>query len=385
MRGALGARQRESCDSGGYRMPTLPNDNRPTSEILDDDRTLSAIQCLPPLIRPIRPSPAEQIQVGVHPAIDLNPHPADGPSDGDSFYIISYLEDKVQKHKFTVLFDLIVLNKPAPLALLAISVLDETAKPLLYIPCEFVDLGRKKTDVSRDGLNISIGDQSDTFGHLSGDMDQLKVEGHADASGALDILLNMTAKGPTFNYLGMGMIPFPGGKKNYEYALPCMKTGGTLKVNGIPYNVTGTSWLDREWGDFAPAKWTWMSIKLENGVQIGIWDQQPYVANSNAHVGGQAFATMLDPNGGVSMTAVTIQEYGPGTSPGGKHKYADSWSITVPGRSQLTVRVLTDGQEINSNGPIPRLEARCSIEGEYDGADVTGAQAFVEVGTFAPA
>lgn len=350
-------------------------DKRPTSEILADDKSLSAI-----------------LQVGVDPAVDLDPHSPDGPSDGDSYYIVSYLQGN--GHKFTVLFHLIVLNKPSPpgpFALLGMSVLDEAANPPFFSK-EVPDIGKSKTTVPRGPLDIRMvaDDKVTTLGHLSGTMDQLTVEGHAtDSSGnsTLDIELKMTAIGPTFNYLGSGVIPFPGGK-DYEYAFPCMTTTGTLTVRGTQYNVTGTSWLDREWGHLGPAKWTWMSIQLDNGVQLGLWDEQPY-DKSDTHVGGRAFATILEPDGSVTVATVTIEETSPLTSSVSKHKYANSWTVTIPAlsgnaalpaKAVLNVKTVVNGQEINSNSPIPRLEAKCSVEGKYGGTDVTGVYAFVEVG-----
>jgi hypothetical protein len=355
-------------------MPTTPGDIPKTSDILRDDKSLSSI-----------------LRIGVDPAVDLDPHSPDGPSDGDSYYIVSYLQSN--RRWFTVLFHLIVLNKPSPpgpFALLGLSVLDETASPP-YFSKEVADIGKIRTTVPRGPLDIRmVAEDRTTLGHLSGTMDELTVEGHAtDTSGnsVLDVELNMTALGPTFNYLGSGVIPFPGGK-DYEYAFPYMHTSGTLTVNGTQYAVTGRSWLDREWGHLGPAKWTWMTIQLDNGVQLGIWDEQPY-DNSNTHVGGRAFATILDTHGSVTMTTLTIKEGSYWTSPTSNHTYANSWTVIIPAVSDdtalpakavLNVRVTVDGQEINSNSPIPRLEAKCAVEGEYENTQVTGVNAFVEVG-----
>jgi hypothetical protein len=356
-------------------MPATPSDSRPTSVILADDKSLSAI-----------------LEVGMDPAADLNPHPADGPSDGDSYYIVSYLQDN--GHKFTVLFHLMLLNKPSPpgpLALLGMSVLDDTADPP-YFSKEVCDIGKTKTTVPRGPLDIRMvaDDKVTTLGHLAGTMDQLTVEGHATDSSSnsiLDIELQMTAIGPTFNYLGSGVIPFPGGK-DYEYAFPYMTTTGTLTVKGNRYEVTGTSWLDREWGHVGPAKWTWMSIQLDNGVQLGLWDEQPY-DKSDTHVGGRAFATIQEPDGGIFLSTVSIVETSFWTSADGKRKYANSWTVTIPApsgnaalpaRAVLSVETVVDGQEINSNSPIPRLEAKCRVDGEYGNTPVKDVNAFVEVG-----
>lgn len=342
-----------------------------TSTILSDNKSLSAI-----------------LQVGVDVAKDLNPHAIAGPSDGDSFYIVAYLED--QGHLFTVLFHLILLNKPpGPLALWDISVLDETAR--VHYWSEDPDIGQTRTLVSRTGLDVRVftPDRLATSAYLFGTMDELSVGGHAENlehGAVIDWSLKMTAYGPTLNYLGAGMIPFPGGV-DYEYAFPCMSTGGTLTISGTPYSVSGMSWLDREWGHFGPAQWTWISIQLDGGLQIAVWDEQPYDSNPDSpHVGGRAFATILGPEGDLTVSTATVRESGHQQSQDGKRKYASSWIVSIPGNPDLNLTAVSLGQGIQEipSPLIPRLEARCSVAGSYKGTNLASAKAFVEVGNIPP-
>ncbi len=344
--------------------------NAKTSTILSDDKSLSAI-----------------LQVGVDAAKDLNPHAIVGPSDGDSFYIVSYLES--QGHLFTALFHLILLNKPpGPLALWDISILDEAAGHQVHYCSEDPDMGQTRTLVSRTGLDVRIftQDRLEMSGYLFGTMDALSVGGHATDSehgAVIDCSLKMTALGPTFNYLAAGMIPFPGGI-DYEYAFPSMATQGSLTISGKSYNVNGTSWLDREWGHFGPAQWTWISIQPDSGIQMAVWDEQPYDFNPNSpHVGGRAFATVLGTDGDLTVTTAIVQESGFQPSKDGKHIYASTWVVALPGNPNLTVTTVAPGQEIPSS-LIPRLEAKCSVSGKYKGTDLAGAKAFVEVGNIPP-
>jgi hypothetical protein len=329
------------------------------------------------------------LAVAVDPVQSLNPQPP--PSNGDSFYIVSYLEGK--GYKFTVLFHLMVLHAiprydiPAPAALLGVSVLDEAVTPPVYYPfTEIADMGLAKTNVS-PGLDIRIID-GEVSATLSGTIDALKITANLPAptpaptppagSSPLVLDLEMKAFGPIFNYLGAGIIPFSQGI-DYEYALPCMTTTGTLTLKGRGYDVKGTSWLDREWGDFAPAQWTWMSIQLCNGVQIAVWNQLR-LSSSTRYVGDQAFATILHCNDDVSVTPVTIVETSVETSLNGAGTYPNSWKVTISDRAELTVKTLVDGQQIKSN-LVPRMEAKCSVEGTYEGhdVDIEGSRAFVEV------
>ena len=347
----------------------MATNEKNTSAILADVNSLSAI-----------------LANEVNPTTDLPPHSPDGPSDSDSFYLLSYL--KGGGRTFTVLFHMIVLNRPSPpgpVSLVAISLLDDTRTPPSYFSKEVNDFGLKKTEVSKGGLDIRLytDDRSRPLGYLSGTMDLLKVEGRiTDDSGKpeLEIALTLHALGPTFPYLASGVIPFPGGL-NYEYAFPTMETSGVLTVEGKFYEVTGQSWFEREWGHVSSAKWTWINIQLNNGIRLAVWDQQKYDKASNSHVGGQAFCTILDTDGNITSTTAIIEECSSWSSPDSKQTYANSWKVTIPGKGELHVKTLMPGQEILSI--LPRIEAKCAAEGRYDDKEVTGA-AFAEVGEIPP-
>jgi predicted secreted hydrolase len=88
--------------------------------------------------------------------------------------------------------------------------------------------------------------------HVTGRFQQINVD------------LTLAHQGPLLANLGTGILPFYG-DINYEYALPNMKTSGSVVVDGKPYQVAGTSWFDRQWGQMGPSfwvhmKWTWMGI-----------------------------------------------------------------------------------------------------------------------------
>jgi hypothetical protein len=317
----------------------------------------------------------------VNPTLDLLPHSPTGSSDADSFYFLSYLESSGRK--FTVLFHLIILNKPSPpgpLSLLAISALDEgKPPPTNYFSGEVKDDGLKKTEISTAGLGIRVvgDDRARPLGHLFGTLDKLGLEGRAiDASGRqIELALTLHSRGPIFPYLASSVIPFPGGL-NYEYALPRMDTSGTLTLDGETCDVTGTTWCDREWGHVGPLKWTWINIQLNDDISVAIWDQQEYQEDApRVHVGGQAFATILDRWGNITITTAVIEESD--FKPVGERTYPNSWLVTIPGRGEITVKTLQPGQKIDSI--LPRIEAKCTATGSYEGSAITGA-AFAEIG-----
>jgi predicted secreted hydrolase len=152
-----------------------------------------------------------------------------------------------------------------------------------------------------------------------------------------------------------------------------METSGALTVGGKKYDVKGSSWLDREWGVFGPSKWTWMNIQLDSGAQISLWDEQEDDSNPNSYVGGsRKFATILKPNGELVVTTVAIKELGFWVSPNSGKKYANQWSVTIPGRADLKVKLLKDDQEIISAIGINRIEGKAKVDGTYEKKNVSG-------------
>jgi len=327
---------------------------RTTRDILAENKSISAVIDRQPIID--------------DPAKELLPHPR--YSDGDSYYIVSYVNGG--GHKFTVLFHLMLIVKAfgTPVAQLVISVLDETTGA--YFRKEVNKFWLIDTSVAPDKLNIAMPE-----GGLSGTIDQLIAKGHllVDSnvdSTQLDMQLTMKPRGPVLPNLVTGVIPFSEGI-DYEYAFPRMETSGVLTIGGKSYDVVGSSWFDREWGRFGPAKWTWMNIQLDNGVQISLWDEQDNAINPNSYVDGEhRFASILNPDGSLVVTSVDIKELGTWTSLKTQRTYANKWRVTIPGRGVLMVNVLQDGQEIVSELPAHRVEAKSSVEGTYADKRVKG-------------
>ncbi|MEV5409106.1 lipocalin family protein [Thermopolyspora sp. NPDC052614] len=188
--------------------------------------------------------------------------------------------------------------------------------------------------------------------------------------GSLDVELVPT--GPAMNYASTGLFNLADGVPNYEFALPQMRTSGTLVVNGTKHKVTGTSWLDRQWGEMPTSlvRWTWMNLDMPNGDKVAIWDT----------VGAKtkdSWATVLHPDG--SYHVVDVEPLAQGatrkwTSPATGQVYPTRWRIRIPAlRSELDVRITGDpDQEIGTPDGSGYLEATAAFTGDYMGKKVRG-------------
>lgn len=340
-------------------------------------------------------------------------------ADGDSYYIISYVKDS-QGHPFTVLFHFFIAYKETlersglkeALALLgldqgfaqvAVSILDETdaakdgyiSRAHQLTPGQIDLAGKAPSDNTELDLETPLG-------RLTGRIDSMRLQAAITKAGQAStgrydreewkIDLTMKDGGLLLPYLGVGIIPFDQ-EIDYEYALPSMVTSGTFSCGNNTYEVNGTSWFDREWGHFGPCKWTWMAIKLSNGVRIALWDQQNNNDHPQSFVEGQsAFATLLEPHGSIAVAPVDIKEEEGFDSPRSRRHYPSHWSVTIPAKQiELHVQLLRNNQEIIPHEEInsgkiltPRLEGKASVRGTYEGQKVEGS-AFVECFNLFPA
>jgi predicted secreted hydrolase len=210
---------------------------------------------------------------------------------------------------------------------------------------------------------------------LSGTMDAM----HLTASlpgGSLD--LRLSATGPVMYNGGTGLIPFLG-SSTYYYSLPDLRTSGTLTVNGATSQVTGKSWLDRQWGTWdwsQVGKWTWMAVQLDNGETLNLTDIFDPQGNENP------WATVLHRDGSesvVSIEPLASDATGFQTSPATGQRYAGQWTVRIPSLdTTLAVKARPTLQEIVIPGSSSGInEAASSVAGIYQGKPVTG-KAYVE-------
>lgn len=188
--------------------------------------------------------------------------------------------------------------------------------------------------------------------------------------GALDV--DMTPTGPAMNYASTGVFNLVDGVPNYEFALPEMRTSGTLVVDGKKHRVRGTSWLDRQWGEMplSLTRWTWMNLSMPNGDKVALWDT----------VGSRtkdSWATVLHPDGSydvVDVEPLVRSASRPWTSPATNQTYPTRWRVSIPAlRSELDVRITGNpDQEIETPDGSGYLEAAAAFTGTYDGKKVRG-------------
>jgi predicted secreted hydrolase len=290
----------------------------------------------------------------VHLPADQAAHP-DAPQEW--WYVVGHLT--AHGHRFG--YEVQIVAGATPYALIAIT--DKTTGQYYthsqgYSP--------DQTRFSTTTLDVRVPSAT-----LSGSMDGMHL--HATLPvGTID--LTLSAQGPPLYNNGTGLMPFLAGT-SYYYSLPSLASQGTLTVNNSTYQVTGQSWLDRQWGTWdwrTVQKWTWMAVHLSNGDRVNLWDL--FTPGSEFH-----YATVLHSDGTHEIVAVTPLADGTRdfwTSPTTGKRYGTRWTVTIPGLdATLAVSAYPQEQEIQAFGGI--FEGAATVTGWYQGKPTTG-QAYVE-------
>jgi predicted secreted hydrolase len=228
----------------------------------------------------------------------------------------------------------------------------------------------KDYKVSETTFSTASLDVQTPSGGVSGDASAIHVTGRFQR---INVDLTLANQGPLLANLGTGILPFYG-DINYEYALPSMKTVGSVVVDGKRYQVDGVSWFDRQWGQMAPSfwahmKWSWMGISLDNGDRISLWD---IIDGDKEH----AFATLLHPDGRHEIVDVEPLAQGATsiwTSAATGRRYPTHWVVSIPTlKARLLVEPLIREQEFVSPIGIHKYEGASKVAGEMQGEPATG-------------
>ena len=197
-----------------------------------------------------------------------------------------------------------------------------------------------------DPLRVWLGDWSATMSD-----DQTYHLSASDAGRIIDLTL-VDTKGPILQgdhgYSQKG--PQPGNASIY-YSLTHMTTTGKVTSAGVTYDVSGLSWMDREFSTSALAPnqvgWDWFSLQLDNDTEMMFYK----LRDDDGRIDPYSSGAIIGPD--ASMTPLKLNEFaisnaGSWTSLHSGAVYPSGWHIEVPSQQiVLDVTPLVADQEFN--------------------------------------
>lgn len=318
---------------------------------------------------------------------DLPEHSGQWPNE--SWFVVANLESGGQRIGLQVHFLVQRLPGGNDIAQLNVVVVNEgtgTSRATEYIhPLDQAEIGTDRFSLSTSELTWT----GDRNGYkLSVQSDDVRIE------------LTATTSGPPLLMNAQGQMRFLGLDEQFEFAFPAMKTSGTVTLDSVAYDVTGLSWLDRQWGglpDFfanslgkspeaaqggaqppaSPMNWIWICPQLDNGVNVAIAQLRDMV---NQEIFLALTAVHPDGTHVVVPTMLPVEATDPWISPVTGRSYPTRCVVRAPQiDTELIIEVPYKEQEIVSKEPsLTKYEGAATVTGTYQGQQVTG-QAYLEL------
>lgn len=173
------------------------------------------------------------------------------------------------------------------------------------------------------------------------------------------------------------------GNASYYYSIPRLGTEGTVTVGEREYEVSGLSWLDREWGSSALSRdqqgWDWFALQLSDGSDLMFY----VLRGTDGEAGEFSSGTWISPAGDaehLSRDDVDIEVTNVWENSAGDH-YPAGWRIRLPRRDlSMKVKPVLANQELVTN--VRYWEGAVDVEGEVDGRSIDG-RGYVELTGYA--
>lgn len=155
------------------------------------------------------------------------------------------------------------------------------------------------------------------------------------ADGTIGIQLTLSPEKPLVVH-GTGGISRKGsasGQASHYYSFTRLVTTGTLSIGAEQFDVTGTSWMDHEFGSADLGEnlmgWDWFSLQFDDGTDLMLYRLRRTDGSADPASSG----TLVDRDGGARHLTVkdfTMEPTAFWTSPKTKARYPQRWHIVIP-------------------------------------------------------
>lgn len=209
-----------------------------------------------------------------------------------------------------------------------------------------------------------------------------------DGALALDLTLQPTKPMAIHGPDGISRKGAGTGQASHYYSFTRLATTGRLTIGNEQFDVTGTSWMDHEFGSADLGKdlvgWDWFSIQLTDNSELMLYRLRRSDGSSDPASSG----TVVSSDGQtrhLSVADIRIEATGTWTSPESRAVYPNKWRLAIPSLElALDIVPLLADQELRTSrsAQVTYWEGAVAVAGTKQGRPVKG-QGYVELTGYA--
>lgn len=169
------------------------------------------------------------------------------------------------------------------------------------------------------------------------------------------------------------------GNASYYYSVTRIKTTGKVNIKGEEFEVTGYSWLDREWSTSALSPeqkgWDWFSLQLDNDFEVMYYQMRKKDGSADNFSKG----AIVNPQGekeNIFLQDVNLEVTGYWNNDDGV-QYPSGWKWIIPSRQiDLIITPAVKNQELKLS--VRYWEGSVFVNGRFGTENVNG-RGYVEL------
>jgi len=175
------------------------------------------------------------------------------------------------------------------------------------------------------------------------------------------------------------------GNASYYYSMTRLQTKGTIRIDSEQFEVTGSSWMDREWSTSVLEKgqvgWDWFALQMDNNTELMFYNMRRRDGSVDPFSQGK----FIDQNGQSSVIVskdIIMEVLDYWKNPKGE-RYPSRWRLSLPARKAVfEIEPLLADQE--HRFAIRYWEGAVSVKGTIEDNPVSG-KGYVELTGYAGA
>lgn len=191
----------------------------------------------------------------------------------------------------------------------------------------------------------------------------------SDGQVGIDLILEQAKPAALQGDQGLSAKSEEPGNASYYYSLTNNPTHGTVTTPRGVFEVTGNSWMDREWStsdlDEGAVGWDWFSLQLDDNREITFY----YIRREDGSPEPVSAGVLVNPDGStmpLGLDDIEITNLDTWISPHSGATYPARWRLAIPDQEiDLEITPLINDQELNVS--FVYWEGAVRVEGSQTG------------------